>query len=234
MLKYALGVDGDASIYPHPLETLDTTRHMEKWYVVEEYGLNPDFRWYIETEQVERINYSKVPSKYGYHQSSTSLSLPSELPFSLYTHALKSLLSTTFKMKYSIVFSAIFAGLTVASPAQLAPQCKTGADCKPNEHCDNIGNCVVNKVTRDTPLAQLGQACHIGRDCADSLECIKDICAAPNNKRDAPLAHLSENCKETSQCVKGLVCDKDLCVAPKDKRDVSLHHLKIISKRISY
>lgn len=124
-------------------------------------------------------------------------------------------------MKYSIVFSALLAGLAVASPAQSAPQCKSDTDCKPSEYCDNAGNCAVNKVTRDAPLAQLGQACHIDQDCSSNLQCIKDVCTAPNNKRDAPLAHLNENCKETSQCLKGLVCAKDICVAPKDKRNVS-------------
>lgn len=124
-------------------------------------------------------------------------------------------------MKTSILTSAMLAGLAMASPLQQSPNCKVIADCKPNEHCDNKGNCVANKVARDAPLAHLTEACHVDGDCIDKLQCVKDVCVAPHDKRDAPLAHLNGDCKSNSDCVKGLVCEKDICIAPKNRRDVS-------------
>ncbi|KAJ5085828.1 hypothetical protein N7532_010599 [Penicillium argentinense] len=112
-------------------------------------------------------------------------------------------------MKYSIVFSAVLAGLAMASPTK-------PSDCKPNEHRDNHGNCAANMVTRDVHLAELGQACHINSDCTAGLECIKDICAKVNIKRDGPLG---QQCHTDNECAKGLVCEKDVCLSPKSKRE---------------
>lgn len=126
-------------------------------------------------------------------------------------------------MKTTFVVSAMLAGLAMASPAQKAPKaaCKVNTDCKPNEHCDNTGACVLNKAIRDAPLAKLHQACHVDGDCDKDLLCVKDICSPAKNKRDAPLAHVNQACKANGDCVKGLMCEKDICIALKDKRDVS-------------
>lgn len=126
-------------------------------------------------------------------------------------------------MKTTLFVPAMLAGLAIASPAQppRGPICHVDTDCKPNEHCD-AGSCVPNKVTRDAPLAQLGQNCHVEADCDRGLACVKDVCVPAQSKRDAPLAQVNEPCKVNQDCVKGLLCQQDSCVAPKDKRDVSV------------
>lgn len=125
-------------------------------------------------------------------------------------------------MKTTVVVSAMLAGLAMASPAQQPKAaCKVNTDCKPNEHCDNTGACVLNKAIRDAPLARLNQACHVDGDCAKDLLCVKDVCSPAKNKREAPLAELHQACKANGDCVKGLLCEKDTCIAPKGKRDVS-------------
>lgn len=140
-------------------------------------------------------------------------------------------------MKTTFVVSAMLAGLAMASPAQQPqpqPQngaCKVNNDCKPNEHCDNTGACVVSKTARDAPLAQLNQACHVDGDCAKDLACVKDVCSPAKNKRDAPLAHVNQPCKTNGDCVKGLQCERDTCVVPKDKRDVSRPEENIQAKQ---
>jgi hypothetical protein len=92
-------------------------------------------------------------------------------------------------MKATFVVSAMLASLALASPAQPqpTPACKVDNDCKPNEQCNNVGQCISNKATRDTPLANVGQACHTTGDCVKGLVCDQDknTCDAPNthNKR---------------------------------------------------
>lgn len=131
-------------------------------------------------------------------------------------------------MKATFVLSAIFASLALASPAQPqpSPACKVHSDCMANEKCNSLGQCILNKATRDAPLAKLSQACHSNGDCEKSLLCEKDVCVASKDKRDTPLSQLGQDCQVSGDCVKGLVCDqqKNTCDAPNshNKRGVSI------------
>lgn len=95
----------------------------------------------------------------------------------------------TAKMKATFVVSVMLASLAMASPAQRQPTaaCKVDNDCKPNEQCNNVGQCIPIKATRDAPLAKVGQACQSTSDCVKGLVCDQDknTCDAPNthNKR---------------------------------------------------
>lgn len=92
-------------------------------------------------------------------------------------------------MKATFVVSVMLASLAMASPVQLQPTvaCKVDNDCKPNEQCNDVGECIPIKATRDAPLAKIGQDCQSTSDCVKGLVCDQDknICDAPNthNKR---------------------------------------------------
>ncbi|KAJ5608097.1 hypothetical protein N7537_004716 [Penicillium hordei] len=130
-------------------------------------------------------------------------------------------------MKATFVVSVMLASLAMASPAQPqpAPACKVDNDCKPHKQCNNVGQCIPSKATRDIPLAKVGQACQSTSDCVKGLVCDQDknTCDAPNthNKRGDTLSQMGQDCKTTKDCVKGFVCDKvkQTCDAPNNKRD---------------
>ena len=141
-------------------------------------------------------------------------------------------------MKATFILSAVFASLALASPAQTQPTvCKVDSDCKANEQCSKLSHCVLNKTTRDAPLAKLAQACHSNGDCEKGLLCEKDICVASKVKRDSPLSQLGQDCQASRDCVKGLVCDqqKKTCDAPNshNKRGVSIFAINLQKRELT-
>ncbi|KAJ5084606.1 hypothetical protein NUU61_009185 [Penicillium alfredii] len=121
-------------------------------------------------------------------------------------------------MKATFVVSAMLASLALASPTQpqSGPICKVDKDCKPHEHCNEVGSCVPKRAARDAPLAKLNEHCKTTGDCEKGLLCEKEICVAGKDKRDPPAP---KHCKVTEDCPKDLECEKDTCVPSKNKRD---------------